>query len=81
MPKKVLTGEVVSKKTDKTVIVMVVRTYNHKLYGKTVRIRKKYAVHDPENRFVEGDVVWFRESKPHSKTKKMEVIYNISDVG
>lgn len=74
MPKKVLNGVAVSKKTEKTVIVEVVRTFMHPKYKKTVKSRKNYAVHDEMNKFKEGDSVTFIESKPISKTKRWTVV-------
>ena len=75
MPKKILQGIVVSAKTSQTRIIKVERRYSHPKYGKTVSIFKKYAVHDPENRFNEGDEVRIIECRPISKTKKWQVIY------
>ena len=42
MPKKVLTGIVVSDKPNKTVTVMVERKYSHPVLKKVVKVRKKY---------------------------------------
>lgn len=75
MPKKILQGIVVSSKPDKTISVKVERRYSHPKYGKTVSVFKKYAAHDPENRFVEGNQVKIIESKPLSKTKRWHVVY------
>lgn len=75
MPKKILQGIVVSAKTSQTRIIKVERRYSHPKYGKTVSVFKKYAVHDPENRYKEGDEVRIIESRPISKTKKWHVIY------
>lgn len=75
MPKKILQGTVVSDKAEKTITVKVERRYSHPKYGKTVTVYKKYAVHDPENRCKEGEVVRIIEAKPESKTKKWHVIY------
>ncbi|MGB4192192.1 MAG: 30S ribosomal protein S17 [Rickettsiales bacterium] len=75
MPKKILQGIVVSDKVDQTRIVKVSRRYSHPKYGKTVSDFKKYAAHDPENRFKLGEEVKIIESKPISKTKKWHVIY------
>ena len=66
-----LSGEVVSDKMDKTVVVSVTRTFRHPLYGKTVRHSKKYKVHDEQNTAKIGDVVEFAECRPLSKTKHM----------
>jgi hypothetical protein len=46
MPKRILTGTVVSDKTDKTVTVLVERKVKHPLYGKIIRRSKKYHAHD-----------------------------------
>ena len=75
MPKKILQGIVVSNKAEQTVSVKVERRYSHPKYGKTVSVYKKYAVHDPENRFKTGEEVRIIESRPISKTKKWHVIY------
>jgi small subunit ribosomal protein S17 len=75
MPKKILQGVVVSAKAMQTVSVRVERRYSHPKYGKTVSVFKKYAAHDPQGQFKEGDKVRIIESKPISKTKKWHVIY------
>lgn len=66
-----LTGEVVSDKMDKTIVVSVTRTFRHPLYGKIVRHSKKYKVHDEQNTAKVGDTVEFTECRPLSKTKHM----------
>ena len=42
MPKKILTGVVVSDKPDKTITVMVERKYSHPLLKKVIKVRKKF---------------------------------------
>ncbi len=74
MPRRVLQGEVVSDKNDKTVIVRVERRVMHPLYKKFIRRTKKYAAHDEGNRFKIGDVVRIRECRPMSRTKHWEVL-------
>ena len=74
MPKKILTGIVVSDKPNKTVTVMVERKYSHPVLKKVVKVRKKYNAHDENNKFKNGDKVTIIECKPHSKTKKFEVM-------
>ena len=51
MPKRVLTGTVVSDKTDKTVVVRVERRVKHPLYAKIIKLSKKYHAHDEANAF------------------------------
>ena len=74
MPKRQLTGVVVSDKADKTVSVLVERKYLHPMYKKTLRTTKKYAAHDENNSFKIGDKITIEESKPISKSKKWVVI-------
>ncbi|WP_341791117.1 30S ribosomal protein S17 [Rickettsia endosymbiont of Gonocerus acuteangulatus] len=74
MPKRVLQGVVISSKTDKTVIVKVERRFKHPVYKKFIKVSKKYAAHDPNNKFQEGDKVNIIESRPISKTKTWVVI-------
>mgnify|MGYP000564837547 CR=1 FL=1 len=74
MPKRVLTGTVVSDKTDKTVVVKVERKVKHPLYGKIIRRSKKYHAHDEGNAFKTGEVVRIEECAPISKTKRWTVV-------
>jgi len=74
MPKRVLQGVVVSDKADKTVTVRVERTFTHDVYKKVIRRYKKYAAHDPDNKFKIGDTVRIRECRPISKSKTWEVL-------
>ena len=74
MPKKILTGIVISDKPNKTVTVLVERKYQHPLLKKIVKVKKKYNAHDENNKFKSGDKVSIIESKPFSKNKKFQVI-------
>ncbi|MCC8372114.1 MAG: 30S ribosomal protein S17 [Rickettsia endosymbiont of Pseudomimeciton antennatum] len=74
MPKRVLQGVVVSSKTDKTITVKVERRFKHPMYKKIVKVSKKYAAHDPENMYKDGDKVSIVESRPISKTKSWVVL-------
>ena len=74
MPKKVLTGVVVSDKMQKTVTVLVERQFPHPLYGKVIKRSKKYLAHDPEEKYKLGDVVEIIESRPISKRKRFRVL-------
>jgi small subunit ribosomal protein S17 len=69
MPKRVMTGRVVSDKMDKTVTVLVERRIMHPLYKKFIRRSKKYAAHDEANDCAEGDLVRIEECAPISKRK------------
>ncbi len=74
MPKRVMTGTVVSDKTDKTVVVLVERRVKHPLYGKIIRRSKKYHAHDEGNEYREGETVRIEETRPISKLKTWAVV-------
>ena len=74
MPKRVLTGTVVSDKTDKTVVVRVERRVKHPLYGKIIKRSKKYHAHDEGNDYREGETVRIEETRPISKLKTWTVL-------
>jgi len=74
MPKRILSGVVVSNKTEKTVVVQVERRYTHPLLKKTVRRTKKYQAHDEANKFKVGDQVSIEETAPISKHKRWVVL-------
>jgi len=66
---RVLTGEVVSNKGNKTIVVKVERKVKHPLYGKIMRRSSKVHAHDESNIANVGDIVAVRECKPFSKKK------------
>ena len=74
MPKRILVGTVVSDKPDKTVVVKVERKVKHPLYGKIIRLSKKYHAHDEDNSFKAGETVRIEETRPISKLKTWKVI-------
>ena len=78
MPKRVLTGNIVSDKGDKTVIVLVERKVKHPLYGKIIRRSKKYHAHDEGNEYREGETVRIEEIAPISKLKTWKVIERVN---
>ena len=77
MPKRVLTGTVVSDKGDKTVVVRVERRVKHPLYGKIIKLSKKYHAHDEGNAFKAGEQVRIQECAPVSKLKSWTVLDRI----
>ena len=74
MPKRVLTGLIVSDKGDKTVVVNVERKVKHPLYGKIIRRSKKYHAHDEANAYHTGETVRIEETAPISKLKTWKVL-------
>ena len=74
MPKKTLNGIVISDKGNKSITVIVERKYQHPVLQKIVKSKKKYHVHDENNKYKTGDKVSIIESKPISKTKKFKIL-------
>ena len=77
MPKRVLSGTIVSDKGDKTVVVRVERRVKHPLYGKIIRLSKKYHAHDQDNAYRAGEQVRIEECAPISKQKNWTVLDRI----
>jgi len=71
--RKSFVGTVTSDKMDKTVVVSVVRVTRHPLYGKVIKLSKKYKAHNENNDAKMGDRVRIRECRPISKEKKFFV--------
>ena len=78
MPKRVLTGLIVSDKGDKTVVVNVERKVKHPLYGKIIRRSKKYHAHDEGNEYKAGETVRIEETAPISKLKTWKVVERVN---
>ena len=78
MPKRVLTGLIVSDKGEKTVVVNVERKVKHPLYGKIIRRSKKYHAHDEGNEFKAGETVRIEETAPISKLKTWRVVDRVN---
>lgn len=72
--KRVLVGKVTSAKMQKTVVVEVVRSVRHAVYGKYIRQRKKYKAHDETQQYKAGDVVEIREHRAISREKRWTVV-------
>lgn len=74
MPKRLLSGTVVSSNSNKTIVVKVTRRVKHKLYRKIISRSKKYHAHDEKNQYKVGDIVSIVETKPISKLKTWTAI-------
>jgi len=74
MPKKVLTGQVVSAKNQNTVVIKVERKFRHPVLKKVLKRSKKYHAHYDSGEFKIGDQIKIVESKPISKLKKWRVL-------
>ncbi|MBT4203663.1 MAG: 30S ribosomal protein S17 [Rhodobiaceae bacterium] len=79
MPKRILTGIVLTDKSDKTVVVKVERRFMDPLLKKTIKRSKKYHAHDEGNQYKVGDNVKIQECKPYSKLKRWTVLENASN--
>jgi len=73
MPKKKLTGKIVSNKMKKTVVVRVARRYAHPVYHKVIENHKKYYAHS-ERKHQVGEEVTIEECSPLSKLKRWRVL-------
>ncbi len=78
MPKRVLSGVVVSDKADKTVTVLVERRFKHPVVQKIIKRSKKYSAHDEQNAYHTGDKVRIQECRPISKNKSWFVLEKVS---
>ncbi len=77
MPKRILQGEVVSDKNDKTIVVKVERRLRHPVFKKTVRVSKKYHAHDEKNEAKIGEIVRIQETSPQSKLKRWTLVEKV----
>jgi small subunit ribosomal protein S17 len=72
--KKVLLGEVVSDRMQKTITVKVERRFRHPIYERVVKRSKKFHAHDEHNQCQIGDQVRIIETRPLSKTKRWRLL-------
>ncbi len=77
--RKTRTGVVISDHSDKTVVVAVERRKRHALYGKVLRLVKKYHVHDETNRARVGNRVRIVETRPISRLKRWRLVDILAD--
>jgi small subunit ribosomal protein S17 len=72
--RKVMTGTVVSDAMQKTVVVTIEMLVKHPEYGKYVRRRSRFKVHDEKDECKVGDVIRFMETRPLSKQKRWRLL-------
>jgi small subunit ribosomal protein S17 len=72
--RKTRTGEVVSSRMDKTIIVRTVTRVPHAKFGKIVKQMKKFYAHDEQNQAKPGDTVRIMETRPVSKLKRWRLV-------
>ena len=72
--RKIRVGQVVSDRMDKTVVVSIERLVKHPVFGRYVRRRTKFKVHDEQNACKVGDTIRFMETRPISKDKRWRFV-------
>jgi small subunit ribosomal protein S17 len=72
--RKERTGEVVSSKMQKTIVVSVKRRFPHPQFKKVVTSFKKFYAHDEKSEAKVGDVVRIEETRPLSKMKRWRLV-------
>jgi small subunit ribosomal protein S17 len=78
MPKRTLTGIIVSDKMDKTAVVKVEKIKEHPIYRRRYKLHKKYKAHNKDNQYKSGETVVIQECNPISKDKTWEIISKVS---
>jgi len=76
--KQVREGVVVSDKMQKSRIVEVTRLVQHPEFGKVIRRKIRYVVHDEKNESKMGNKVEIMETRPLSKTKRWTLVKVLS---
>ena len=72
--RKTRVGQVVSDKMDKTIVVAIEDSVQHKLYKKIVKRTYKLKAHDENNECGVGDIVKVMETRPLSKDKRWRLV-------
>lgn len=72
--RRMLIGEVVSDKMDKTCVVQVRSAFKHPKYHKIIRTAKKFKAHDEKNASKMGDKVRIMETRRISKDKRWVLV-------
>ena len=72
--RKTRVGQVVSDKMDKTIVVAIEDSVQHKLYKKIVKQTYKLKAHDENNECGIGDTVKIMETRPLSKDKRWRLV-------
>lgn len=78
MPKRQLTGTVISNKMPKMVVVKVERIKEHPRYKRRYKTHKHYKAYLEKGEYHVGDKVVIEECRPISKDKKWKVVKKIT---
>lgn len=72
--RKTRVGIVTSDKMEKTIVVSIVGSVKHPLYGKIMKRTSKLKAHDENNECKIGDKVKLMETRPLSKDKRWRLV-------
>jgi len=72
--RKMRLGKVISDRMEKTVVVAIERLVRHPVYGRYVRRRTNFKVHDEQNQCRVGDIIRFMETRPMSRDKRWRFV-------
>lgn len=73
MPKRQLTGVVVSDKMQKTIVVEVEQIKAHPLYKQRYKVHRRYKANYEKGEYKAGDRVVIEECRPLSREKRWRV--------
>lgn len=73
MRRKIFRGKVVSVSMAKTAVVLVDVPKRHRIYGKALKVTKKFAARNDTNAKL-GDDVFIEESRPYSKNVTFTIL-------
>ena len=79
--RRTVEGTVVSDKMQKTIVVVVERSFAHPMYGKTIKRQTRIKVHDEEGKAKVGDWVEIAETRPLSKGKNFRLVEVLKKAG
>lgn len=71
---KTMTALVISRSGNKSIKVAVDQMVKHPKYGKYMRRRTAFGVHDEHNQAAVGDIVEVSQCRPYSKTKSWRLV-------
>ncbi len=74
MAKKAIKVKIIKKAGDKTLVGEYIILRKHPVYPKYVKSRSKYMIHDENNSYKVGDVVYIKEHRPFSKRKNWVIV-------
>jgi small subunit ribosomal protein S17 len=72
--RKERTGEVVSNKMNRTIVVRVTRRHPHPVFKKVITTYNKFYAHDEKQEAKIGDRVRIVETRPISKLKRWRLV-------